>query len=125
MLFRSSSRVAAKLQKLAPYGMTNGILASEGMTQAVLDATGGKGVDVLIDNVGGSVLPESLKMLALKGRLVSVGRLGANVGSLDMDYLALRRHDLRHASPTPQQSDRVPHRSTIASGRYERHPGHP
>ena len=37
----------------------------------------------------------------------------------------LRRHDLRHASPTPQQSDRVPHRSTIASGRYERHPGHP
>ena len=39
--------------------------------------------------------------------------------------LALRRHDLRHASPTPQQSDRVPHPSTIASGRYELHPGHP
>lgn len=86
-----SSRVAAKLEKLAPYGMTRGILADAGMTKAVLDATGGKGVDVLIDNVGGTVLPESLKMLALKGRLVSVGRLGANVGPIDLDYLALRR----------------------------------
>lgn len=86
-----SSRTPAKLEKLPPYGMTAGVVADAGMTQAVLDATGGKGVDVLIDNVGGTVLADNLKAMALKGRLVSVGRLGANVGALDLDYLALRR----------------------------------
>jgi NADPH:quinone reductase-like Zn-dependent oxidoreductase len=86
-----SSRTPAKLEKLRPYGMTAGVLADAGMTQAVLDATGGKGVDVLIDNVGGTVLGDNLKAMALKGRLVSVGRLGANAGELDLDYLALRR----------------------------------
>ena len=57
----------------------------------MLEATGGKGVDVLIDNVGGTVLGDNLKAMALKGRLVSVGRLGANVGAIDLDHVALRR----------------------------------
>jgi len=86
-----SSRTPAKLDKLRPYGMTAGVVADAGMTKAVLDATGGKGVDVLIDNVGGTVLGDNLKAMALKGRLVSVGRLGANVGAIDLDYVALRR----------------------------------
>jgi NADPH2:quinone reductase len=86
-----SSRTPAKLAKLGPCGMTVGVVADGGMTRAVLDATGGNGVDVLIDNVGGTVLGDNLKALALKGRMVSVGRLGANVGAIDLDYLALRR----------------------------------
>ena len=52
------------------------ITAAEKFADAVLAATGGAGVDVIIDHVGGTYLPENLRCMALKGRLVSVGRLG-------------------------------------------------
>ena len=74
-----SSRVPAKLERLRAYGMSVGVVADAGATKAVLEATSGKGVDVVIDSVGGTQLPENLRAMALKGRLVSVGRLGANV----------------------------------------------
>jgi NADPH:quinone reductase-like Zn-dependent oxidoreductase len=63
----------------------------EDVVARVLDATGGAGVNLIIDNVGGSVLGENLRCMALQGRLVSVGRNGAEKGELDMDLLALRR----------------------------------
>lgn len=53
--------------------------------------TGGRGVDVAIDHVGGSVLGDNIRALALRGRLVSVGRLGPKVGEIDLDQLALKR----------------------------------
>lgn len=53
--------------------------------------TGGRGVDVVIDHVGGAVLADNMRAMALQGRLVSVGRLGARVGEIDLDLLALKR----------------------------------
>jgi NADPH2:quinone reductase len=44
--------------------------------------------------VGGPHLKDNLKCLALKGRLVSVGRLGGEVGQLNMDLLALKQLEL-------------------------------
>lgn len=63
----------------------------EGFTSAVLDATDKKGVDIVIDHVGAPFLQNSLRCMALKGRLVSVGRLGGQFAELDLDFLALRR----------------------------------
>src|SRR2546426_3671895 len=40
-----------------------------GWVDTVLRATGGKGVDVIIDHVGGSMLADNIQLLALKGRL--------------------------------------------------------
>ncbi len=57
----------------------------------VEERTGGSGVDVVIDHVGGPVLAANLRAMALRGRLVSVGRLGPAVGDLDLDLLALKR----------------------------------
>jgi len=48
-------------------------------------------VDVVIDHVGGPLLPALLPTLRVNGRLVSVGRLGARTGELDMNLLALNR----------------------------------
>ena len=90
----ASSRSPAKLEKLRAYGMTEGIVAGEGSAKAIADATGGKGVDVLIDSVGGSALQKNLEAMAVKGRMVSVGRLASNVGDIDLDLLALRRVNL-------------------------------
>jgi NADPH2:quinone reductase len=82
----------AKLAALSALGMDVGInYRMENFKEEVLAATEGKGVDLIIDHVGGPQLKDNLKCLALKGRLVSVGRLGGEVGQLNMDLLALKR----------------------------------
>ncbi len=86
-----SSRSAAKLEKLRQYGMQAGVLADAGSAAGVAEATGGKGVDVLIDSVGGTALTQNLAAMAVRGRMVSVGRLASNTGEIDLDLLALRR----------------------------------
>lgn len=50
-----------------------------------------RGVDVIIDHVGGDVLADSLRCLSVRGRFVSVGRLGRLVGEVDLDLLARNR----------------------------------
>jgi NADPH:quinone reductase-like Zn-dependent oxidoreductase len=62
-----------------------------GWVDIVLKATGGRGVDVIIDHVGGSMLADNIRALALKGRLVSVGRNASRVGDCDLDEIARKR----------------------------------
>lgn len=84
-----------KLAALRALGVDVGInYRTENFKEAVLAATEGKGVDLIIDHVGGPHLKDNLKCLALKGRLVSVGRLGGEIGQLNMDRLALKRLEL-------------------------------
>jgi NADPH2:quinone reductase len=81
-----------KLKTLTSLGLDLGInYRTENFADGVLKATSEKGVDIIIDHVGGPQLQDNLRCLALKGRLVSVGRLGGNDGALNMDFLALRR----------------------------------
>lgn len=87
-----SSRTPAKLPALTPYGIEAGINAAEAnWPDAVMEATGGKGVDVVIDSVGADVLGGNLRCMGLRGRLVSVGRLGAQRGEIDLDRVAAQR----------------------------------
>lgn len=64
---------------------------SPGFAKAVVAATDGQGVDVIIDQVGGPYLADHVEAAALKGRIVGVGRLGGTLGSLDMETLAVKR----------------------------------
>ena len=87
-----SSGVAAKLEALAAWGMDVGInYQTENVGDALLAATQGEGVDVIIDHVGASHLADHLRGMALKGRLVSVGRLGGGKHEIDLDLIAARR----------------------------------
>lgn len=87
-----SSRTPAKLPQLKRYGIENGVDASQvDWPEAVLQATGGRGADVVIDSVGADVLNANLRCMALRGRLVSVGRLGAQRGEIDLDRVAAQR----------------------------------
>lgn len=88
-----TSRSAAKLEKLKPWGLQLGLDAAAS-AEDVKKATGGKGVDLLIDNLGGPVLQRNLESMAILGRMVSVGRLAANAGSIDLDLLAFKRVQL-------------------------------
>jgi NADPH2:quinone reductase len=86
---------SAKLAKLKPVGMDHGInYRDENFADAVLKLTDGKGVNIIIDHVGASQFKDNLRCLALRGRLVSVGRLGGNNSEIDLDFLALRRLQL-------------------------------
>jgi NADPH2:quinone reductase len=62
-----------------------------GWVEAVLRATGDRGVDVIIDHVGGPMLAGNVEALALKGRLVSVGRNAGFVGDCNLDEIARKR----------------------------------
>jgi len=89
----ASSRSAEKLERLAQFGVDVGINASkDSQVEAIMAATDNRGVDVIIDTIGGSVLEDHVKSLAVKGRLVNIARLsGEQYGRLDLRLLWLNR----------------------------------
>ena len=62
-----------------------------GVTQDVLHATGGRGVDVVLDVLGGGALTENVRRLATGGRLVVIGTQQGARGELDALALMQRR----------------------------------
>jgi NADPH:quinone reductase len=61
--------------------------------EAVKKATGGKGVDLIVDQVSASVANQNLAAASVLGRIVNVGRLGGMRGEFDFDLHALKRID--------------------------------
>jgi NADPH:quinone reductase len=59
----------------------------------VLAATGGKGVDLVVDMLSGPVVARTMKATAILGRIVNVGRLAGTKAEFDFDLHALRRID--------------------------------
>ncbi|UYN95841.1 MAG: zinc-binding dehydrogenase [Enhydrobacter sp.] len=59
----------------------------------VKEATGGKGVDLIVDQVSGGVMNQNMQAAAILGRIVNVGRLGGMKGEFDFDLHALKRID--------------------------------
>jgi NADPH:quinone reductase-like Zn-dependent oxidoreductase len=57
----------------------------------VLDVTGGRGVDLIVDQVSGALLNGSMRATAIRGRIVNVGRLGGGKAEFDFDLHANRR----------------------------------
>jgi NADPH2:quinone reductase len=55
------------------------------------EATGERGVDVIIDQVSAGMANGNMKAAAILGRIVNVGRLGGMKGEFDFDLHALKR----------------------------------
>eukprot|EP00271_Cylindrocystis_brebissonii_P015981 TRINITY_DN39086_c0_g1_i1.p1 TRINITY_DN39086_c0_g1~~TRINITY_DN39086_c0_g1_i1.p1 ORF type:complete len:432 (+),score=70.45 TRINITY_DN39086_c0_g1_i1:235-1530(+) len=55
------------------------------------EESGGKGVDVILDNMGGSYLGKNLKALAPDGRLFIIGLQGGRVGEVDLGAMLVKR----------------------------------
>ena len=56
-------------------------------------ATGGRGVDLIVDQVSAGVADMNMAAAAVGGRIVNVGRLGGMTGPFDFDLHALKRID--------------------------------
>jgi NADPH:quinone reductase len=70
-------------------------LLSEGdWVSRVKDATRGRGVDVVMDPVGGDLFDLSLKCLAPEGRLLVVGFAGGRIPEVKVNRLLLRNVDV-------------------------------
>jgi NADPH2:quinone reductase len=65
---------------------------SEDFERGVLEATGGRGVDAVVDFVGGDYLARNLRSLAPGGRLVQVGLLGGHDDTSIPLALLLHKH---------------------------------
>ncbi len=89
----ATSRSADKLARLRAFGIDLGIDTShEDQAAAVKAATDGRGVDIIIDSLGGgAVFEANLKSLAVKGRLVNIGRLASSTAQINLDLLWLKR----------------------------------
>ena len=82
-----------KLARLAALGLDVGIATRRGdFHDAVMKATDGKGVDLVVNNVGGSVFAECIRVLGLQGRLAIVGHMDRTMSAtLDLEALHSRR----------------------------------
>lgn len=88
----ATTRSAAKGEALRASGASHVVDVSRpNWVDDVKAVTGNRGVDVIIDNVGGPMLPDNLHALAIRGRLVSVGRNAGNIGDCNLDELAFKR----------------------------------
>jgi NADPH2:quinone reductase len=68
----------------------------------VLDATGGKGVDVVLDMVGGDYVPKELKCLAEDGRLVFIAFLRGMKTELDIMLVMRKRLTITGSTLRPR-----------------------
>jgi len=68
----------------------------DGFKDAVLELTGGTGVDVVLDVVGGEAFTDSLRALAPQGRLLVVGfAAGTGIPEVKVNRLLLNNIDVR------------------------------
>ena len=87
-----TSTNADRRARLAEFGATHAIDTSDpSWPDKAREATGGKGVDVIIDQVSASVANGNMQAAAVLGRIVNVGRLGGSRGEFDYDLHALKR----------------------------------
>ncbi|MGZ5417660.1 MAG: NADPH:quinone oxidoreductase family protein [Nocardioides sp.] len=66
-----------------------------GFLKAVRELTGGVGVDVVLDVVGGDLMTDSLRALAPQGRLLVVGFTAGAIPEVKVNRLLLNNIDLR------------------------------
>ncbi len=68
----------------------------EGFKDAVQELTGGKGVDVVLDVVGGDAFTDSLRVLGTQGRVLVVGfASGQGIPEVKVNRLLLNNIDIR------------------------------
>ena len=88
-----TSGSAEKLARLEKAGLDVGIRTrTADFHDAVLKATDGKGVNLVVNNVGGSVFAECIKSLGFEGRLAIVGHMDRTMSAtLDLEALHSKR----------------------------------
>src|SRR5689334_19598710 len=89
-----TSRTADKLERCHALGLAkdDGILTSDKrFAERVLERTGKRGADVILDSIGAAYLGENVAALAQRGRLVVIGMMGGATGELPLAVMVAKR----------------------------------
>ncbi|MBS0491254.1 MULTISPECIES: quinone oxidoreductase family protein [unclassified Phenylobacterium] len=85
-----------RLERLKPLGLDHGInYAREDVVKEVMRLTDKKGVDVVVDSVGGPTLQGSINALAYRGRVSMVGAAGREPMVVDVGAMMGGNRQLR------------------------------
>jgi NADPH:quinone reductase-like Zn-dependent oxidoreductase len=103
-----TSGSAEKIERLKAHGLDLGLVTrAADFHDAVMTATGGKGVNLVVNTVGGSVFAECLRSMAFEGRLATVGYVDNTLeAKIDIQALHSKRLTLFGVSNklrTPEQ----------------------
>lgn len=93
-----TSRTAAKLDQARKLGMQDGITVLQNFDEMVAAAekwTSGRGINVVLDLVGGPYVKASQKLLAQQGRMVLVGTVAGGSYELDSRFVMGKRLQIR------------------------------
>jgi putative PIG3 family NAD(P)H quinone oxidoreductase len=89
-----TGRNASKLERAREWGVEHTVLVDgtpPRFAEAVRQATGGRGVDLALDLVGGDYLPETLEALAPQGRVMLVGLVAGNRTQVNLGIVLMKR----------------------------------
>lgn len=79
-----------RLEPLSALGLDHAVdYSQDNWVGKVRSLAGGRGVDLVVDSVGGSVLRGSVESLAYRGRAITVGQAGRDPQPFDISVLAM------------------------------------
>jgi len=93
----------AKCRACEALGAERGInYRTEGFAEVVLSLTDKRGVDVILDMVGGDYVARNIRCAALEGRIVVIAFLGGSKVNLDLGPLMMKRLTLTGSTLRPR-----------------------
>jgi NADPH2:quinone reductase len=93
-----TSRTADKIEQARPLGLEDGLAVRDNFEELQAAAekwTSGKGINVLLDLVGGPYVKASQKLMAHRGRMILVGTVAGGSYELDARYVMGKRLQIR------------------------------
>jgi NADPH2:quinone reductase len=75
---------------------------TQDFVKEVMDATGGRGVDVILDMVAGDYIARDMQCLADDGRIVIIAQLGGSTASVDTSQVMRRRLTITGSTLRPR-----------------------
>ena len=104
----TTASTGAKLDRLKDFGADHGInYVDEDFVAEIQKLTAGRGVDVIVDGVGGEVTQRSFEVCAYKGHVLMYGTVARDFGKYDLEGMRMNK-SITGVSLTPEfGSDRV------------------
>jgi len=96
-----TSRTASKVERAAAHGLAGGMLVRDRLDVIVEESrrwSNGRGMNVILDLVGGGYTGESVRAAAPQGRLMLVGTMGGPTASIPLGVVLHQRLTLRGTS---------------------------
>jgi NADPH2:quinone reductase len=93
-----TARGSGKLDRMRQYGLEDGWAATDDFTGLATLAkrwSGGKGIDVVLDLVGGPYFPASIALMAPLGRLMIIGTMGGRDATIPLGRVLASRITIR------------------------------